>query len=298
MRYQPLWQQNASYPAGTDRILVNTLWPASVTAGGAPSIQANTLNVSIAPGTTAVALTSGNNSALCRWDAAEVVALGSVPAAGQSRIDLIVLQVRDAALDAGANNDFLFQVIPGTATTGTPAPPAVPVNAAPICQVTVPGGGTNNLNSATIGDRRSPLAPRDTLHAAYGRAAAFTVPTTDTSITWDTLISDPAGMWSASQVGFVAPTAGLYQISFTLEISTPANGNAGLRVYQAGSAVRLTNFIGQATAQVNTLPLTASLKCTAGQLIQTAAICVPTGLGALTGAAASNFVSFDYLGPG
>jgi hypothetical protein len=154
-RYAPLWQQAGTYPAGTDRGLLGALWPASGSTGGAATTIANTMQVSVAPGTAAVALgTAGALTQLCRWDAAEVVTLVAAPPAGSSRIDLVVLQVRDNTLDSGGNNDFIFQAIAGAG--GTPGPgavPAVPNNAYPVAQLTVPGGAAN-LNGVTVVDRR------------------------------------------------------------------------------------------------------------------------------------------------
>ena len=48
------------------------------------------------------------------------------PASGQSRLDLIVVQVRDNAIDAGANNDFIVTNVTGVAaTTRAQVAPAV-----------------------------------------------------------------------------------------------------------------------------------------------------------------------------
>jgi hypothetical protein len=151
-RYAPLWQQAGVYSAQVDRGLLNALWPNSGSVGPTPAAVANTMNVSIPPGTAAVALAAPNLTELCRWDAAEVVTLAAAPASGQSRIDLVVLQVRDAAIDGGANNDFVFQVVTGTPGV-TPAAPAVPANAYAVAQVTVPGA-VANLNTATVADVR------------------------------------------------------------------------------------------------------------------------------------------------
>src|SRR5215471_11711382 len=119
-RYAPLWQQANSYPAGLDRNLLSTLWPAGGVKGGAVTAVNNTMNVSIAPGTIAVPLQGGQGDALCWWDQAEVLTLTAAPPSGQSRVDLIVCQVRDAALDAGTNNDFVFQAIAGTPAASNP----------------------------------------------------------------------------------------------------------------------------------------------------------------------------------
>lgn len=152
-RFTPLWQQAGSYPANYDRALLATMWPAPAATGAAATAVTNTMNVSIPAGSIAVPLQSGQHTALCRWDAAEVVSSTAAPAAGNSRIDMIVAQVRDPQLDAGANNDFIFVVLAGTPATSNPVTPTVPANAAPICTYTVVGGSAN-LNGVTINDQR------------------------------------------------------------------------------------------------------------------------------------------------
>ena len=151
-RFAPLWQQNNSYPAAIDRSLIGALWPNSAMIGGVVTVATGTMNVNVAAGTAAVALPN-NQSVLCRWDASEVVTVSTAPASGQSRIDLIVLQVRDVVLDSGTNNDFIFQAIAGVATTGTPVPPTAPNNSMVLYQVTVAGGAAN-LNGAVLTDKR------------------------------------------------------------------------------------------------------------------------------------------------
>ena len=152
-RFTPLWQQAGSYPANYDRALLAALWPVPGAIGAKAAAVSNTMNVSIPPGTLAVPLQSGQHTALCRWDAAEVVTSPAAPAAGNSRIDIVVAQVRDPQLDAGVNNDFIFLVVAGTPTTGTPVQPATPTNAALVCSYTVPGGSAN-LNGVTVTDMR------------------------------------------------------------------------------------------------------------------------------------------------
>ena len=110
-RFEPLWQQAGSYAAQLDRMLLAALWPSGGVLGGAVTAAFNTMNVNIAAGYAAVPLQAGQGGALCRWDAAEVVTLTASPPSGQSRIDLIVCQVRDNAIDAGANNDFIFAAV-------------------------------------------------------------------------------------------------------------------------------------------------------------------------------------------
>jgi hypothetical protein len=157
-RYTPLWQQAGTYPASVDRGLISTLWPTSASSGGAVTVNTGTMTLNVAPGTASVALGAGNGSELCRWDAPETVGpLATAPPAGSSRIDLIVLQVRDTTIDSLGNNDFVFTYVTGVG--GTPGPgavPATPPNAYAIAQVTVPGG-VANLNTATITDVHNAL---------------------------------------------------------------------------------------------------------------------------------------------
>ena len=155
-RYPPLWQQNGSYAAQLDRMLLNTLWPNGGSIGLGASVVANTMNVSIDLGTAAVTLQTAQNTALCKSDATELVTSPTAPPAGQTRIDVAVLQVRDAAIDSGANNDFYFTVLSGVATTGTPVAPSIPAAAYAIAQWVVPAG-VANLNGVALVDRRVPL---------------------------------------------------------------------------------------------------------------------------------------------
>jgi hypothetical protein len=194
-RYAPLWQQAGTYPAGTDRGLLGALWPASGSTGGVATTVANTMNVSIAPGTAAVALgTAGALTQLCRWDAAEVVTLVAAPPAGSSRIDLVVLQVRDNTLDSGGNNDFIFQAIQGAG--GTPGPgavPAVPNNAYAVAQLTVPGGAAN-LNGVTVVDLRVAMP---TSRVPLGRLGYAQITATSASVS---AVTDVAGLAAAVTV--------------------------------------------------------------------------------------------------
>ena len=158
-RYAPLWQQAGSYPAQLDRSLLAALWPAGGVLGGAASAVANTMTVSIAPGSAAVPLQPGQGTALCRWDAAEVVTLDAAPGTGQFRWDMVVAQVRDTAIDAGPNTDWLFTVVKGTVfTSGNDVYPTAPPNALGIALVGT-GAAAANLNAATVRDLRGvPLA--------------------------------------------------------------------------------------------------------------------------------------------
>jgi hypothetical protein len=233
-RFAPLWQQNSTYPAATDRVLLNALYPAGGSTGGVASAVAGTMNVTVAPGIAAVPMSAGTQyTELCRWDAAEVVGpLAAGPPAGQTRIDLIVVQVRDAVIDAGSNNDFVMAAVTGTPSSGTPAPPAVPANAYPICQVLVPATAAN-LNAATITSRRTPLNPRDCFARVYRNAAMTTAATG--AISFDTVQWDTFGCYNPAGFLFVVPATGYYRVIAQMGVAMPTVGQgAGVNIQVAG----------------------------------------------------------------
>jgi len=257
-RYAPLWQQAGSYPASVDRGLLSTLWPAGGVTGGAVTAVTNTMTVSVAAGTAAVPLQAGQGVALCRWDAPEVpAALGAAPPTGQSRIDLIVVQVRDNALDAGPNNDFVMAVVAGTAaTTGSQVAPAVPTNAYALAQVLV-GPSIANLNTATITDLRTgPLAAGNRRVKAYATANQSVPAATQTTVTYAATEYNTAGADMNVGTGvFTCSVPGRYRVSasvvtnitlsatpFTQLLTFVKNGAVYLRGMQLVSATGSTSY--------------------------------------------------------
>lgn len=225
-RYAPLYQQADTYTATLDRSFVGAVWPTGGLSGGVVTTVAATMTVSVAPGQVAVPMQAGQGSALCWWDAAEVVTITAAPPTGSSRIDVIVAQVRDNQLDAGSNNDFLFQAVAGTATTGTPVAPATPVRAYAVAQVLVPGNVTN-LNTATV----TMVAAALQVTAAYADVASSAPPpgapviTPPEGLLWiDTSTSaGPQAYPSAYMQTLSAPTVASspYTITHNLGTTTP-----------------------------------------------------------------------------
>lgn len=170
----PLWMQNLSYTAAEDRDAFAALTTAGVVA--VPDLKVSqrgagpNMSVDVAGGAAVITGTdaAGQGNYLCRSDAVTNVGLASSPASGQSRIDLIVATIRDAAV-TGSNNDWILQAVTGTASAGTPAVPTLPASSLLLAQVTVNGLVTSILN-ADIADKRvlagSPI----------GVAADLTVP--------------------------------------------------------------------------------------------------------------------------
>jgi hypothetical protein len=151
-RYTPLWEQAGSYAASLDRRLLGALWPAPVVIGCAVSVNAGTMNMSIATGTVVALAANGTGSVLCYSDAIEVVTSPTAPGSGSNRYDVVVCQPRGNDLDGGANNDFVFSVVSGTAAA-SPTVPATPAGAVALAQILVVGGSAA-LTSANLVDRR------------------------------------------------------------------------------------------------------------------------------------------------
>jgi hypothetical protein len=244
-RYAPLWQQAGSYAATLDRSLIGALWPGGGASGGAVTASATTMQVTAAPGVVAVPLQSGQGSALCRWDANEVPTLPAAPPSGQSRIDLVIVQVRDNALDAGANNDFIVTTVTGTAAASNPAVPATPTNAAALASVLVPGA-VANLSTATLTDLRRPVLsqPRPGELIAYRHIPP---PSTD----WIVYQSTFAWVNSNAYVDFIVPATGSVLITLDARfVPASAGGNAYLSWFTSG-----TNGVGAVGDTVLTGPV-------------------------------------------
>jgi hypothetical protein len=184
-RYAPLWQQEGSFNATQDRQVLGSIWPNGGLTGGALTLSPTTMVVTIAPGTCAVPVGAGQGVELCYWDANETVTLTNGPAAGNTRIDLITVQVRDDALDAGGQNNFVMSFVTGTPSTGTPAVPAAPARAFGIATVTVPASVTN-LNTATWAGTTVALSSPDPAYVPVSSGAA-PVPAAPT-------VAPPAGL--------------------------------------------------------------------------------------------------------
>jgi hypothetical protein len=218
---------------------MGSLWPQGGVVGGAASIVASSMTVSLAPGTAAVPLQAGQGAALCRWDAAEVVTIGAAPASGQTRIDLICAQVRDNALDSGGNNDFVMTVTPGTAAASNPATPATPTNAKALWSITVVGASAN-LAGATLTDLRAKTlrvpGAGELLGCRRVAGASWVV----NQGGW--VVFNAANGW----VGFVAPDSGNVLLSVAAQWANSGAGVQGLIVWSS-AATNNTNLItGQA----------------------------------------------------
>jgi hypothetical protein len=292
-RYAPLWNQALSYSASLDRSLLGAIWPTGGGAGAPPAAVANTMNVSMPPGWLAVALQSGQGSAVCRWDANEVVTLTTAPPSGQSRIDLVVCQVRDNLLDSGGNNDFVFTAVTGVPAASSPAVPAVPANAAPVVRVPVAGAAAN-LNSAALFDVR-PLG-----HCEVYQAAAQGMPNT----AWQQLFPDTiesGSCWDNSAGGraFVCPMPGRWQVNAAMTLDRSTLTFAGIHVRRNNAQVKVGTFANVASVPNPTVTIAATVPgCAVGDVLTIWGQCGPAANLFVSALPASfNYAAFQYLGP-
>jgi hypothetical protein len=174
-RYTPNWLQQGSYSAAMDRRLIGALWPAPATSGCAVTVSSG-MTVNVAAGQVAVPSQNSTGTSLCSSDAVEPVTLAAAPASGQNRYDLVICQPRGNDLDGGANNDFIFTTVTGTALA-SPTVPATPAGSVALAQIYVPGGSAS-VTAGNITDVRpsglpiSASSPQGTLPNGYAQITA------------------------------------------------------------------------------------------------------------------------------
>jgi hypothetical protein len=164
----PLYQQGNTYPARLDRQFIEDVFdvegvikPATGALKASPRADGANMSVDIAAGRAVIRGDDEANQGHYRVisTAVENLPVGAAPGS-DSRIDLVVARVRDAAVTGGVSSDWLLEVIPG-AVAASPAAPALPPTAIPIAEVRV-AAGTTSIDAAKITDRRPTAA-----NAAY-----------------------------------------------------------------------------------------------------------------------------------
>lgn len=178
--YPPLWMQEGTYPANLDRFFIqDALGPGPALLGGSGSLQASqhaagaNMSVDVAPGRALILGTDiTNQGGYTVWsDGVVNVPIATAPGAGQSRIDVIVAQVRDDFVIGGGHSDFVIVPIQGTAAaTGSQVAPAVPASSMALANVLV-GPGVASIVTANITDVR-PYARTNTTQLVVSRPLA------------------------------------------------------------------------------------------------------------------------------
>lgn len=250
----PIFQQNLSFSATELRALPAAIFRGGVINAGdlkvAQRAAGTNMSVDVAAGPVAVPGTdaAGQGTYLCTNSAVLNVTIGAAPSAGTTRYDLIIAEVRDGDVNAGANNDWVIRPVVGTAAS-TPVEPATPVSSVVLARVTV-ASGTAAITNAMITDRRTfakdvTVATSTTL--PIGRTGQLAVLTNNDAVmkgeadgTWRDLLASGMSMagTSGSLFGGSPPsTAGTKWkvITFTFTVGAiSGDGGATIPVSFAG----------------------------------------------------------------
>ena len=156
LRTPPSWLQNGSHPAENDRLSQQSIF-SSTGVIGSTSLQ---ITAQASPNMTVIAAAGWasilSSTALAGVyvvynDAATTLTITTADATNP-RIDRIVATVRDSYY-SGANNDVIFQVLPGT-PAASPSAPATPSNSISLATIAV-AANTTTITSGNITDTRS-----------------------------------------------------------------------------------------------------------------------------------------------
>jgi hypothetical protein len=247
------------------------------------------MNVTIQPGQVAVPSQNNTGSTLCTSDAVEQITIPAAPTAPNNRIDLVICRPRGADLDGGANNDFMFDSVQGSAAA-TPTVPAAPAGTVALASIYLAGGAATivagNITDLRPGGLSVPgtasLPPpvttgsviqtftdpagevwvarngvnggnwrkaRDVLHAQYWRSLAFSLPTTASLINMDTMIRDPYTIYASGTGILTAPVAGVYLMRVSLGAANPVPTGASFALSIQNQAGTTVNQVSVGTAQ-------------------------------------------------
>lgn len=156
MTISALWLQQNSYDAKADRVLAYTIFnegvieALGVTQRGAGA----NYSVDVAAGY-AVVLGDDQSDQGCyviHSDAVVNVPIASPPGSG-SRVDRIIMQIRDPDAGGLAGNDAVITVLTGTPAPSNPTTPPLPGSAIPLATLTITAG-LASVTSPQIADAR------------------------------------------------------------------------------------------------------------------------------------------------
>lgn len=161
----PLYMQEGIYSARQDRLVFDVLFTEGIInlAGGEFLVSQRAaganMSVDVAAGKAAIDGDDQANQGTYFVRSTTVTNVAIDPAdLVNPRIDLVILQVRDANVIGGANNDATIRVVKG-APAGVPAAPALPASAIELARVAVAVGQVT-VTGANITDRRTASSTR------------------------------------------------------------------------------------------------------------------------------------------
>jgi hypothetical protein len=261
--------------------------------------------LNVTSGQAAVPTQNNTGSTLCTSDAVEQVTISAAPGSGTNRIDLVTVHPRGNDLDGGQNNDFIMDVIVGTAAA-TPVAPAVPAGQLALAQVYVTGGSASIITGNITDMRPGNLAiPNPTAFNRYAmrwdRGTAFTLPAT--ASTWVILpmnakVLDQANAYNSTTGLYTCPATGLYHVDLTISYNAAVSGGyvLGGAVYKNGTMTRQNINTQSQNPGYNNCIIAFVDQANAGD---TYAAWVFSNIASLTGIRGANetSMSIHYLGP-
>lgn len=292
-RFTPLWVQQGNYAASVDRGLINAIWPRQSYVIDMKAVPATAMTTRVGQGKASVWI-NVISSVLCYSNGFEDV-LHTAAHATLPRIDLVVLQVRANDLDGGANNDWLFQVVPGT-PAASPVAPALPTYSMPIAEVLIPAAFNAVIPAGNITDTR-PRRMDQPLNTAWGEVAyaeqtvaqtaigSTAVDVTGLSVTWDS----PANRRYA-MTAFVANASQL-----------TANGQQNFQITDEANALKANAYVAATYTVPNSytaVVMRRFIQTTAATL--TRKLRASTSLGTMNlnfGANVPGWIRIDDIGP-
>lgn len=224
MLYAPLFEENLSYSATLLRQLPDALWNRQGVIS-APDLKVTqrssgaNMSVDVSAGKAVVQGTSNSiqGKYLCLSDAVTNVPIATAPGTGNSRIDIIVAQVRDDDQDSGGNSDWIITAITGTPGS-SPSVPAQPASSRLLAQIAV-GANVTTIVNANISDKRL-ILPTLMSGAPLASSVGLTVFGPVTSGSYVDIDA------TALLLSLVAPPSGQVKLTFEGLVN---NGTTGVR---------------------------------------------------------------------
>lgn len=174
------------------------------------------------------------------------------------RIDVVIAQVEDASY-SGSNNDWKLAVVTGTAAA-SPTIPSLPANAVVLAYLWIPAASTSvtagNILDLRYACNRNPFRATVQMNAASWSAAFGAV------IALDTVVSDIAGMWNATNHNFVTPIPAVYDVVGSIYGTTASAGAGGVGLQLNGAAYRNGTYLNPCPTSAAILQVIAQVRTT------------------------------------
>lgn len=183
----PLYVQSDAHPARSFRALITETWHEGVLRQTAFAVSERNagdggpnFSVDFSAGRAVIEGDADpwQGNYMATNDAVDNVAVTSAPTAGNHRYDLVVLEMKDDAEDAGGLNLARVRVVAGTPSStglGDPTEPAIPDSALVLARIGPITNGTTTITDSIITDRRV-LAGRVDTPGTFAWAGGESVP--------------------------------------------------------------------------------------------------------------------------